>query len=261
MTTHRLLQGLIVLLTALILTPLMLTGCGNGFSVTTEYTKNYQGGSGEYCGLPWDYAGIPTTEASTPYAGEDATIKETLQTGAFTIEDRALGGATAKLFLVFSGGVSGVFKSAVDGEKEIAAYLLSNALKLGLVPLTVRRTVQGSAGGVQYFVENTQAGKAANISANNFRKMMIFDFILRNRDRDTSNFLFVPATSQVVAIDNAASFYLGCGILSDIKKSLEIEKTLAATLKALDKSALYTQLDDIPESYKSAIWYQISQLK
>ena len=92
-------------------------------------------------------------------------------------------------------------------QRERAAYLVNHALKLGLVPPTVVRNVDGQAGSVQEFVPNTSSlysvDRLDSLSEQLYL-LAIFDYIIWNKDRGYKNTLV--QNNRIVAIDNGLSF-------------------------------------------------------
>lgn len=273
------------------------SACGNGFSVATHLSDTYTGSPGDYCQLPANYPGlinqesIPSTsqlsalrsaantlvtqnklqEAIWLYQDDPqnvstaTSLKQQLHTilnsDDYQVSDSNLGGAYEKYLVTFSNGVKGVFKPTSSGGAELAAYRLDHLLRLGLVPMTIFRSINGRTGTLQYFVDGMSSGVVSQIGSINFRKMIIFDFLLRNRDRDLNNFLYWPSQVRIIAIDNGAAFYLPCGVPDEIKKHLEIEKTLATRISDLTAKQLADALGDSPLDYKKMIWKQINEIK
>jgi hypothetical protein len=102
--------------------------------------------------------------------------------------------------------------------REIAAYRLSEALGLRLVPPTVERTIDGEVGSLQLFVPGLQSllelqPSRPAVSRAALDRLFAFDHILANVDRvSPGNMLFGrPPRGQterpIVAIDHAHTFY------------------------------------------------------
>ncbi len=124
----------------------------------------------------------------------------------------ALGGATA--LAVYKPGRGerplwdfppGLFK------RELAAYVLSEALGWGLVPLTVRRGGPLGEGSLQLFVPAdfeqhyfTLFEKPAHHDA--LRRICVFDIVANNTDRKSGHCLLGP-DGQIYAVDNGLTFH------------------------------------------------------
>jgi uncharacterized repeat protein (TIGR03843 family) len=90
--------------------------------------------------------------------------------------------------------------------RELAAYLLSEALGWGLVPLTVPREGPHGEGSLQLFIHAdfeqhyfTLLDDAAHHDA--LRRICLFDLLTNNADRKSGHCLFGP-DGQIFAIDN-----------------------------------------------------------
>jgi hypothetical protein len=102
--------------------------------------------------------------------------------------------------------------------REVAAYRLSEAIGLRLVPPTVARTVGGEVGSLQLFVPGMRSLKELQperpqVSRDVLDRLFAFDHILANVDRCSPGNLLVgpPAPNgqgrPLVAIDHAHAFY------------------------------------------------------
>src|SRR5947207_3410961 len=95
--------------------------------------------------------------------------------------------------------------------REIAAYLLSEALGWGLVPLTIEREGPFGDGSLQQFVPAdfeqhyfTLREDAANHER--LRQICLFDLLANNADRKSGHCLFCEGS--IYAIDNGLSFHV-----------------------------------------------------
>jgi hypothetical protein len=113
-------------------------------------------------------------------------------------------------------------------DREVAAYGVDQALGWGLVPTTVRRTINGQEGSLQRWMygedgmtllDKVRAGTgnlglsknyrvksdaASKINKNDLLRMHAFDHIMGNQDRRFPN-LLVGRNGRLVAIDNGFS--------------------------------------------------------
>jgi hypothetical protein len=134
-------------------------------------------------------------------------------------------GTTEVYLVTFNSGLKAIFKPdakfwVIDSKKEnhylsnsfaeVASYSLSQILGLHLVPVTVRRTIDGKTGSLQAFIkgEKTAGTKllSSEILENDAVDLHIFDFLIRNSDRVEKNMLI--GDSYLWAIDNGSSFHL-----------------------------------------------------
>jgi hypothetical protein len=96
---------------------------------------------------------------------------------------------------------------------EIAAYKLDKLLKLDMVPPSVERQLQGTAGAAQLWVENVVDGKGKESPAESRRaawdaqvvRMTMFDNLIGNRERNRENMLR-DANWNLILIDHSRAF-------------------------------------------------------
>ncbi len=95
--------------------------------------------------------------------------------------------------------------------REIAAYLLSEALGWGLVPLTTQREGPLGDGSLQLFVQADfsqhyftllEAGEHREA----LQRVCLFDLVANNADRKSGHCLLVPG-DRIYAIDNGLTFH------------------------------------------------------
>jgi len=99
---------------------------------------------------------------------------------------------------------------------DVAAYRLDRLLELGMVPVAVRRTIQGKEGALQTWVEDaidekerrTRSLEQAELEAIDLQlqSMYIFDVLIYNEDRHAGNILFTPADWRLHLIDHTRAF-------------------------------------------------------
>ncbi len=284
---------------SMIIVTLLTTACGPGFRTLENVSRDYTGHRDSYCSLSASYTNLKThdsaqanthteslhaeemvkahrlqeaiwlyrhdTQAHTLVQHLTSHLKDIMEHGHFKIVPKNLGGATEKLFLVFDDGISGIFKAedhsaGLDPDAEIASYRVSELLELDLVPMTVRRVVDHKPGTIQYFIGGLKSGGAENASSINFRKILIFDFLVSNTDRTVENFLYWPEQNRVVAIDHGQAFKVPCGHAGEMRDHLKVEKTLFKKIKNTPKSAVYDRLGDVRSGIKDYLWHKLEQL-
>jgi hypothetical protein len=101
--------------------------------------------------------------------------------------------------------------------REIAAYRLSEALGLQLVPPTVERTIDGEVGSLQLFVEDVRTLKELKPARPRIRRelldrLLALDCILANADRVSPGNILLggsieDGSQRIVAIDHAHTFF------------------------------------------------------
>jgi hypothetical protein len=154
------------------------------------------------------------------------------------------------------------FKETWKGE--IAAYRLSRALGLHMVPVTVEREFRGRRGSCQLYVEawnNMEAifrkklnppGIKAMHNARNLCLQRAFDNLIYNVDRHQRNYL-ITEDWRMVLIDHSRSFSTGKRASTDLiydEKNRENPKFIMETLPR----AFYEALKALtPESVRTAV--------
>lgn len=97
--------------------------------------------------------------------------------------------------------------------REVAAYVVSEALGWGIVPYTVRRDGPLGEGSVQRFVDADHAEHYFTLleggdesTIDQLRTICLFDFVVNNTDRKSGHCL-LDGEGRVWAIDNGLSFH------------------------------------------------------
>ena len=144
--------------------------------------------------------------------------------------------------------------------REIAAYLLSETLGWGLVPLTTRREGPLGDGSLQLFVPAdfrhhyfTLLEQGEHRAA--LQRICVFDLIANNADRKSGHCLWVP-DDRVYAIDNGLTFHaesklrtviwdfgeepIAAALLEDLRRLVDagLPATLAELLDPEERRAL-----------------------
>ncbi|TQV89645.1 metallophosphoesterase [Aliikangiella coralliicola] len=179
----------------------------------------------------------PNREWANPYDMSDSQVEEFLTTAKMTHKKGTKEGITKpfKVTLEKEGKViKGIFKykdSYPDIEKggwnkgkdkadryqyEVAAYKLDRMLGIGLVPVTVERTIEGRKGALQLWVDGLISDLVMNeekIYYNGYcnphdqvNLMDSFDYLIMNTDRNQSNIMYQRDDWQIVFIDHSKSF-------------------------------------------------------
>lgn len=224
-------------------------------------------------GVPWlDAAGRPL-----PFAGE-AQLLDFLREAPVVARRQLAIGLTRpeKLTLERDGGrLDAIFRTVDESSPggadrwkrasgrqvrdsyrhEIAAFELDRLLDIGRVPPTVLRTVDGSAGSLQLWVElaETQAdrirerrGPEDALAMTRQRQLMrLFDVLIHNTDRNHGNMLIrrAPASSgaagdELLFIDHTRAFQASLRLLPDRDELVMIDPLVLARLRALDPATL-----------------------
>jgi len=98
------------------------------------------------------------------------------------------------------------------GRREVAAYLVAEALGWGLVPPTVLRDGSYGSGSVQWFVEAQEEASFFTIQddaryADDLKRLAALDVICNNADRKAGHCL-LDVEGRLWAIDNALTFHV-----------------------------------------------------
>lgn len=142
---------------------------------------------------------------------------------------------------------------------ELAAYRLDRLLRLGMVPVTVRRDVAGQAGTLQ-FIPPVKLNEFERVAVGprwqadcplekQFAAMSVFDALLRNTGRTPSSMLYDPEELLLILIGHQNSFSIAEDMpanLSNVESSIGNEWRKA--LRKLDNTILRAELSDVLDS-------------
>lgn len=140
-----------------------------------------------------------------------------LESRDFEREGELLGGAIGNArFVKIRNDGGGVFKphNSYEGStkaeyiaRERAAYLISRFLGFNFVPPTVIKVINGEEGSLQEFVEDAEIGfEAGDIDKDEITKLIIFDQLITNIDRNKGNYLV--KNGKIFAIDHGLSLLI-----------------------------------------------------
>jgi uncharacterized repeat protein (TIGR03843 family) len=147
--------------------------------------------------------------------------------------------------------------------RELAAYLLSETLGWGLVPLTVRREGPFGGGSLQSFVPADFGQHYFTLRENarhrdQLKRICVFDLVANNADRKAGHCL-LGADGIIYAIDNALTFHaepklrtviwdfggerVPATMLDDVRRLLGagLPEPLAGLLTSAEQTALLTR--------------------
>lgn len=102
------------------------------------------------------------------------------------------------------------FPEASLARREVAAYLVSEALGWGLVPLTVLRDGPFGPGSLQQYIEYNAGYHYFNFKPADrarLRPVTLFDLLINNADRKGSHVFFQKRTRRLYAIDHGLCFH------------------------------------------------------
>jgi len=139
---------------------------------------------------------------------------------------------------------------------EIAAYRLDRLIGLDMVPVTVPRTVDRVQGSLQDWVENSvQEGRRKadgfeppdeSVLERQRELMHLFDTLIYNTDRNSTNILVTPSDWKIHLIDHSRSFRLESRPPEALKGiAIPVPAALRERLAALDLPLLKSRLGEL----------------
>jgi len=139
---------------------------------------------------------------------------------------------------------------------ELAAFKLDRMLKLGMVPVTVRREIAGLQGSLQFVPADTMTERERVATGNGSRAscslgkqagaMYVFDALINNAVRTPSSMLYSTDDWLLMLVDHERSFGTNMGrpeYLGEIE--LVVGDQWRSALSDLDDDALRTMLGDV----------------
>ena len=102
------------------------------------------------------------------------------------------------------------FPSASLAGREVAAYLVSEALGFSIVPFTLLRTGPYGPGSLQQFIDYDPEYHYFTFSPADrarLRPVALFDLLVNNADRKGSHILFEKGTRRIFLIDHGVCFH------------------------------------------------------
>ncbi len=180
-------------------------------------------------------------------------------------EGRDLKGIFKSVHQVRRNKQRGVPRTGDSYQFELAAYHLSEMLGLGVVPVTVERTIDNRRGAVQMWVEGLTSGIAMSDGKTSYSGMCellaqehfinSFDYLVKNFDRNQSNIMFTTNDWQIWFIDHTRAFGLGTSV-PPLMRGIKIIPTQAfkERLRALKRSDLDSLKKWLRDSQIEGIW-------
>lgn len=192
----------------------------------------------KYLGAPAAAVPVETTrDWARPYGMSDAELEDFLRTAEITlVEDLAEGVTRPQRLTLERDGrrMRAVFKTVdtnpgLERQRrwsrehdladrhvyDVVAYRLDRILGVNMVPVAVERVVDGRAGTVQYWIENSinenqrraqEIPRSSDCSfAPQFNIMNVFDLLIFNTDRNLGNILY-DADQHIWLIDHTRAF-------------------------------------------------------
>jgi hypothetical protein len=126
-------------------------------------------------------------------------------------------------------------------KSEIAAYELDKLLGLNMVPPVVEREMNGEMGAAVMWVAPTTSVKqmggrlpAGRVPGHEVRRMMLFDNLIGNPDRNAGNIL-VDDARNIILIDHSRAFVAKKNLQTKVER---VDEKLWAAIQALTPEAL-----------------------
>jgi hypothetical protein len=139
---------------------------------------------------------------------------------------------------------------------EAAAYRIDRMLGIGLVPVTVTRTIDGREGSVQVWIENAMEMQTAadknlavgdtDLLLQRLMLMYVLDAMIYNVDRNFTNVLVRPDRDELFLIDHSRAFRT-TKKLPDLKeeRDIPVPESVARELRSLEIDTLESELGDL----------------
>ena len=156
---------------------------------------------------------------------------------------------------------------------EMAAYKLDRMLGIGLVPVTVERTIDKRPGVVQLWLDGLISKLSEldnNIKHNVYcddaaqtNMIMTFDYLIRNTDRNLSNILYSEEDWQIWFIDHSRAFGTSTKRVNKKNqklKKINITKVFKAALTKLTLDDLKTLRPWLHKHQINGIWKRRNKL-
>jgi hypothetical protein len=139
---------------------------------------------------------------------------------------------------------------------DVAAYRLDRMLGMGMVPVAIRRTVEGKDGALQVWVEDAIDEKDRREQGlgpadparleGQLATMYTFDVLIYNEDRHAGNMLYTRPDWTLHLIDHSRSFRTKSSRPDALRKvDLAPPPTLVDAMRVLDKKELREVMDDL----------------
>ena len=139
---------------------------------------------------------------------------------------------------------------------EVAAYRLDRMLGIGLVPVTVLRTIDGDQGSLQFWIEDAMKMQDAfdrdlpvrntGLLLQRLMLMYVLDAMIYNIDRNLTNVLVRPDRGDFFLIDHSRAFRTAKKLPSlKEQRQIPVPEPVARNLRDLDLGTLSAQLDGL----------------
>ena len=199
----------------------------------------------------------PAAASAKTWIGQIARIEQDLKTAEIArLEAIGTGVTQPKRAYTKSAGLfesftwkplkPGVRRGYFESYKsEIAAYELDKLLALNMVPPAVEREMNGERGAAVVWVSPTTSVKqmggtlpAGRVPGHEVRRMLLFDNLIGNPDRNGGNIL-VDGARNIILIDHSRAFVPKKDLLTKVER---VDEKLWAAIQKLTPEALRTTI-------------------
>ncbi|RYZ72029.1 MAG: hypothetical protein EOP05_11445 [Proteobacteria bacterium] len=188
--------------------------------------------SGDAAGAVALRKSIETHLETAPIAEVESLQWALVQKRGFKVPRRVskLGGVTGARMVTLNDGTKAIWKPKegsrwASGDAEIGVYNVDQTLGTNMVPISVRRDIDGKEGTLHLFVTDLDKNVPRENSPEHLRW---FDSLVRNADRHEDNYL--THEGRVIAIDHGASLRPDGPIKSQHKANLNFDQDVRALM-------------------------------
>jgi len=201
----------------------------------------------------------PTRVGHESMAIDEGALASILENGS--VVDSGIAGAAWRLVQVTSGEqtVSAYFNELPKEEHfvpELAAYKLDRMLRLGMVPVTVRREIDGQQGTLQFVPaatlterERVAIGEGWTTPcplSKQWAAMYVFDALIHNPTRTPSSILYSPDDWLLMLVDHDNSFGTSSGRPAYLRHvELVVGEQWRTALLELDDETVRAELGEV----------------
>ena len=246
---------------------------GRVFEIDTGMLSHVYGGSGNALVFEGGKASVVTESGRRRVAPVEHPFKVGLGDAPLTEDDLAKMLETGHILDVLAEGAEWKLVQVTDGKlavlatfrtlpgksrfaPEFAAYRLDRQLQLGMVPVTVRRTIDGRRGTLQFLPgvtlterERVAAGEGAAAICpveEQIDAMLVFDALIHNVVRSPSAMVYDREDWSLMLVDHNAAFATDGDLPPDIVDvGLAVGDEWRAALQALDDKTLRAELGNV----------------
>ncbi len=245
---------------------------GRVYEIDTGMLNSVYGGSGNALVFESGQVSVVNQHLGAGYAPLEDPIQVGYEEGAVSEDDIAELLRTGEVSAVAAEGAEwqlvqiatenmSLFASfralpgASEFAPELAAYRLDRALKLEMVPVTVRRSIAGRAGTLQFAPgvtiterERVAAGRGAQAICGVERQigaMLVFDALINNEARSPSSMVYDRNEWLLMLLDHENAFSADESLPVDVVNvGLDVNDEWRVALRELDNKTLQLALGD-----------------